>query len=282
MRPREYLYMLGLKPNFRFFPTRIESIGTYEGKEVFFYQWMRPKSKLISINPDEIAELKEFINEGDFAIDVGAHIGDSTLPIALACGKTGTVLAFEPNFVTFSVLSKNASLNSDLTNIIPLPFACTENTASLDFSYSDPWLSNGGDKENQSWKHGHAFNIPVDGIDPATIVTEKYGNISSRLKFIKIDAEGFDYDVLKQLSSLIDITRPFIKFEIAKFTTEVNRNNLWAFFKNRRYELIVINDSECRSKTGSYKTGSLQGRYAKKEDFFHGITLDIFAKPIIE
>ena len=34
---------------------------------------------------------------------IGAHIGDTTLPIALAAGKKGFVLALEPNPYVFHV-----------------------------------------------------------------------------------------------------------------------------------------------------------------------------------
>ncbi|RRB02774.1 hypothetical protein [Larkinella rosea] len=44
-------------------------------------------------------------------------MGDTTM--AFAVGKTGLVLAFDPNPLVFKILEKNASLNKDQTNIEP-------------------------------------------------------------------------------------------------------------------------------------------------------------------
>jgi FkbM family methyltransferase len=47
---------------------------------------------------------QRFLTKGAVAIDIGAHTGDTTVPMALAAGNTGLVLAFEPNQYVYKIL----------------------------------------------------------------------------------------------------------------------------------------------------------------------------------
>ena len=105
MKLKNIFHALGLKSSVRFFGAERVVIGEYKNSPLSFYQWRTPKSSDVTLNLAEVDELKSFISEGDIAIDVGAHIGDSTLPIALACGSSGGVYAFEPNPIVFSILA---------------------------------------------------------------------------------------------------------------------------------------------------------------------------------
>src|SRR5258705_7209388 len=62
-----------------------------------FANWQNPLINPYVLTSREIDFFKEFITEGSFVIDVGAHVGSITVPMALAAGKNGTVLALEPN-----------------------------------------------------------------------------------------------------------------------------------------------------------------------------------------
>jgi len=49
--------------------------------------------------------------KGDLAVDIGANIGDTTVPMALVAGSEGMVLGFECNPVIFEILAVNEKLN---------------------------------------------------------------------------------------------------------------------------------------------------------------------------
>src|SRR5260370_27077074 len=51
--------------------------------------------------------IRPYLTPGSIAIDVGAHIGNFTLPMARALGSTGVVLAFEPFPQVFDCLDAN-------------------------------------------------------------------------------------------------------------------------------------------------------------------------------
>ena len=258
-----------LRPSIQLFPTTKVSVGTINSKNIEFFQWRTPKSRDVIVEPSEIAELKDFISPGDVAIDVGAQIGDSTLPIALACGPTGHVFAFEPNPICFSVLAKNSFLNVQLTRITPIPFACSEADESVVFNYSDRWLANGGDKSLFGMGHGHQFPVPVDGVHPLNFLEEHYAQELQRLRYIKIDVEGLDLMVLRQFEPRIIKNAPFIKFEIAKFTSAKMRAELVKFFEDKPYKFYHV-DNEKRRLFGSPIDTSM---FSKTESF------DVFCVP---
>ena len=74
-----------------------------------YAQWLHPRETGKRISQESVDELRRFLSPGDVAIDIGAHTGDSTIPIALAVGKTGCVLALEPNKYVFPVLERTPS-----------------------------------------------------------------------------------------------------------------------------------------------------------------------------
>lgn len=268
MRLKEFFYLLGFKPNTQFYAHRVERIDV-EGEPVDFAQWLAPKTPKMQVEAGELAELRRFLSAGDFAVDVGAHIGDSTLPIALACGATGAVLALEPNPLTFAVLAANASLNPGRTNIVPLPFAATDEDCVLQFDYGDPWLSNGGGHAGVSkWRHGSAFSIPVNGTNVARLLRGKFADRLPRLRYIKIDVEGSDYSVVQSLAEIITAHRPHIKLEVGRPTTLQDRQGIEAFFGRNGYELRLVVDRR-----------SLFGPKLTHEHLYGKATIDVFAIP---
>lgn len=269
MKFKEIFYFLGMKPNFKFASSRKIKVGAWRGVDVFFYHWEIPKFKPYKLINNEVDELASFLSPGDMAVDIGAHVGDSTLPIALAVGRKGAVFAFEPNPVVYQVLSMNAFLNTSLTNIIPVPFASTDHDAQMIFGYSTEYLANGGDKSELGVKGGHAFRISVNGKNPIDILVDRTHGDLSKIRYIKIDVEGYDYYVLKQFENFVNDFKPYIKFEIAKFTTKDKREALWRYFESKPYELRLVDES-----------GKLFGSIVEKKDFFQQRTCDIFCAPM--
>lgn len=268
MRLKEFFYLLGLKPNYQFYGYEEQDV-LVEGHAVQFAKWLAPKMPPLAIEPHEMSELRSFIREGDFAIDVGAHVGDSTLPIALACGASGAVLALEPNPATFAILAANSALNPGKTNIIAMPFAATAQDCTMTFDYGDPWLSNGGDHTGVSkWRHGSAFSIPVRGKNINELLREKFSHLLKNLRYIKIDVEGNDFSVVQSLASVIEEFRPHIKLEVGRPTSEADRHGIAQYFQAQNYALhLVVNRK------------TLFGPLLANENLFGAVTIDVFAIP---
>ena len=198
----------------------------------------------MTITDEQISAYKELINPGDFCIDIGAYTGDSTIPMALAAGTDGCTLALEPNPHVYHVLEKNARSNQHVANIKTMMAAATSKEGFTQFEYSDSDYGNGGRHENiGALKHGHAFKMDVFGVDLAAELKSDYANFLPKLKFIKVDTEGYDLYVLRSLSDIIQIYQPCVKTEIFKQTSTGYRMELFSFFLENGYEIFKI-DSE--------------------------------------
>jgi FkbM family methyltransferase len=213
---------------------------------VQYAQWNHPHERPKTISQEAVEQYRRFIAEGDFCIDIGAHTGDSTLPIALAAGVTGAVLALEPNPYVFPILEKNARLNRGRTRILPMLAAAVETEGEMTFEYSDSGYCNGGRHEGISpLKHGHAFQLTVHGVNLPREMRSDYADLLPRLRFIKVDAEGYDLYVIHSLAELIDEFRPCVKTELYKYTSRESRAALISFFTERGYRVYRIAEEPC-------------------------------------
>src|SRR5438270_7754267 len=204
MKLKEIFYGLGLKPRVREYPFEIDSVKLPREGELKFARWQHPNERRKDFSQASIDALRAWLKPGDVAIDIGAHTGDTALPMALAAGPTGAVFALEPNPYVFKVLVANAGLNKDKTRIIPLNFAATPEDGSFEFEYSDPGFCNGGRHEGISaWQHTHFFKLPVTGKNLLNYLKREHPAELSRVRFIKIDTEGFDRQVAASIRELL-------------------------------------------------------------------------------
>ena len=95
---------------------------------------------------------------GDIIVDIGAGRGEDAFVFSKAVGPSGRVWAIEPHPVSFAVLKKLCELN-ELTNVVPLNYACVDAPAGLQIETLPVWESNyvrSGDPSATSW--------PVEGV----------------------------------------------------------------------------------------------------------------------
>jgi FkbM family methyltransferase len=208
---------------------------------VHYAQWMHPKETTKVISSDLIQGYQQYIGEGDFCIDIGAHSGDTTLPMAVAAGKAGCVLALEPNPYVYHVLQKNSRANTHVGNIITMQAAAAREEGFMEFEYSDAGFCNGGRHEGiSSFSHGHAFKLSVFTVDLTNELRSDYSEYLPKLKFIKVDAEGYDLFVLQSLSTIIKEYNPVIKAEVFKKTSARYRADLLSFLSEMGYSVFKI------------------------------------------
>jgi len=153
--------------------------------------------------------LESMINEGNLVFDVGANIGDLTLNMAKKLGTEGKVYAFEPDPTNFEILKQNISRNS-LKNIQLNNIGFGSESGSFQLHRIDDRnrgrnriLPNENDSTNSS-------SVKISTID--NFVAEN--NISS-IDLIKIDVEGFEYNVLKGAKNTLKQLKPKLFVEIS-------------------------------------------------------------------
>ncbi len=215
MKLKQLPYLLGLQPGPKSYGFEIKKFDLPNDGTIEYAQWLHPKESRKESRQESVDALRKFLSPGDVAIDIGAHSGDSTIPIALAVGNGGCVLALEPNRYAFAVLKKNSELNAAKTNIVPLMFAATPEDAEMEFQYSDSGFCNGGRFQGMSrWIHGHAFKLKVQGRNLHAFLQKEFPHLLPRIRFIKTDTEGYESEVLRSLENLLSECKPFLKVEV--------------------------------------------------------------------
>lgn len=270
MKLKEVFYLLGFKPAPKTYGFEICEFQLPADGTISYARWLHPRERRKAIEQTEIDELRKFLAPGDAALDIGAHTGDTTIPMALAVGRSGAVFALEPNKYVFEVLRKNSELNPEKTNIVALKFAATETDGEFEFSYSDAGFCNGGLHKNFSvLRSAHAFKLKVEGRNLMNFLRENYPRAIEKIRFVKVDAEGYDLSVLKSLEKLLASQKPYVKAEIYKLSPSAERADFFRFMKNLGYEIYRVASEE------NYR-GELIGTPEEMEKWRH---FDIFCVP---
>ncbi len=234
----------------------LEDFGTVE-----YAQWQHPFEEEKSITAENVAFYRSLTQAGGLIIDIGAHTGDTTVPMALADGPQGAVLALEPNRYVYKILQKNADLNKELTNIIPLPYAATEEAGKFEFNYSDASFCNGGFlSQIENHRHHHNYTLDVEGVQLEPYLRKHHADLLEQLQLIKVDAEGYDKEILKTISGLIEQYRPAIMAECYKRLNQQEREELYDVITRFGYQLYYIEDFEAGSRKVALKREDMMQR----------------------
>ena len=140
----------------------------------------------------EVATMRELLAPGDIVIDVGANIGDLTLPLARYVGDAGRVFAIESHAEVFNVLCANLALNG-ITNTRPI----------------NAFVADAADANTVSAWGEHAFVSQTWGAQRIALDDLDLPNC----KLIKVDVDGHELEVLKSGEMAIERHRPFLYIE---------------------------------------------------------------------
>lgn len=143
---------------------------------------------------------KRYLKPGDVFLDIGANIGYFTRLVSNIVGKEGVVHAFEPMPSALCLLKKNTET---LKNVVLHEIALSDQQGTSSFSvrkYGDT-SSLGRDPTA-----AQVIRVEIDTIDNVFKETD-------RIDMIKIDVEGFEYEVLKGAIKTIRSKRPLLYFE---------------------------------------------------------------------
>lgn len=141
----------------------------------------------------EVAMMRQFLHAGDTVIDVGANIGDLTLPLAQMVGDAGKVYAFESHAENYNVLCANLALNG-VVNVLPI-------NAFVASSPSVPTGSPVWGPDAYVSRRWETRFVPLDSLD------------LSAISLLKIDVDGNELDVLQSGAMQIERFRPVLYFE---------------------------------------------------------------------
>lgn len=156
----------------------------------------------------EVRLLTSLVRPGDIVLDVGAHIGTISIPLAKAVGPEGLLIAFEAQRSVFYNLSTNVHLNG-LENVLArncMVGATAGSVSLMDIAWKDQRNSGG-------------FSIPIGARSPQSyrgtpvIVLDDALRDLPRCRLVKMDIEGHEPEALRGMAETIRRLKPAIYLE---------------------------------------------------------------------
>lgn len=159
------------------------------------------------------------IKEGDVVLDIGANIGYYAVLFAEKTGKTGKVIAIEPDPINFEILQKNIKENK-LFNVVAVQAAVGNENKKMEIfkskeNFGDHRMWNQNplpDKPESPLKEGGQFRKSKE------VFCRRLDDLLKELEyqkidFIKMDVQGFESLVVKGGEKVIEKNKPIIFFE---------------------------------------------------------------------
>ena len=236
---------LKLKRTFKEYGYEIKTFSIKDIGKVEYAQWLHPFEGPKEVTDSNVNFYRQLARPGAMIIDIGGHTGDTTVPMALAVGKGGLVLALEPNKYVYKILEKNSRLNQAHTNIIPVCFAATSEDGDFVFNYSDASFNNGGFlSEIHTKNHHHNYTLKVTGKNLQHYLLKNYSKELEKLELIKVDAEGYDKEILKTIPEILSRYKPKLMVECYKRLDQAERFELFDIIHGHGYTLYYLENFE--------------------------------------
>ena len=150
--------------------------------------------------------LARYLHEGSVCYDIGANVGFFTILAARLVGETGRVYAFEPLPDNLDALRRNLELNG-FANVEVIDAAVSDRDGTAELGIGTSSLDSGL-VEYEVARHSQHITVRVMRLD--------HGELS-RPTFVKIDAEGAEFAVLRGMRTLLEAPRPTILCEMHNY-----------------------------------------------------------------
>jgi FkbM family methyltransferase len=163
-----------------------------------------------SYETDEIAWVRRLLKPGDVGLDVGAHIGFFTMQLAAMVGPSGRVYAFEPFDENAELLERSVAENRFGERVVFTRAAVGAASGSVTLTFAAETLNSGGAyllRDGAAPLTGNiARQVPLIALDQLTLPRP--------VRFIKMDVEGAEPQVLRGAERLLSNDRPVILSEL--------------------------------------------------------------------
>lgn len=185
---------------------------------------------LKSYEKDRMSYLINNGKKSNIFIDVGAHIGFYSI---LTSDYFNQVYSFEPNFRNYQKLLKNIKQNKLERKIRTFNHGLGEKQQKLKgiSANKGELIQTSGFSISQNNKTGEDVLI-LKGDDVIKLVNEDIT--------LKIDVEGYEYNVLKGLEAILHNNNCFIQIEI----WDKNLKNVLSFLENLNYQKLITIDGD--------------------------------------
>lgn len=158
----------------------------------------------------EMAELKfvgRYLTSGDNAFDIGANVGVFSAVMGLATAGGGRVTAFEPVPSNVVRLKQNLERNQ-LTNVDIRAIALGSGEAELEIHLAEDAAYHSFGPIQKPFRSVRCLKVPVRRLDS---VWREIG--APTVRFVKIDVEGAEEEVLNGAKEFLTACRPVVLIE---------------------------------------------------------------------
>lgn len=180
----------------------------------------------------DVQGLMQHMNlQGSVCLDIGANIGLHTIAMSHYVGDSGKVFAFEPEAHNFQLLRQNLRMN-EADNVIALKSAVGSRESTCRLSLNS---SNFGDHRvsTDESANGNFQEVPLITIDGQLRELP-----DGAVKFIKIDVQGFEYEVMQGMTATLNRNPDaiiFIEvFPLALRGAGTSATELMQFFRDQK------------------------------------------------
>lgn len=192
--------------------------------ELQIYESHEPLTTHLMIN-----ELKQDM----ICVDLGSNIGYYAVIESNLIGETGKIFAIEPSPVNFPVLKSNLE-NQKMNNFLAFNIAIGDKNEEMEFIISSKsnWskIRMNNEKINPEDK---IIKIPVKTLD--SFVNE---NNITKIDILRMDVEGFEYNILLGANKILEKFKPKIFVEIHKMYLGKGKTyEIFNELKNKGYEI---------------------------------------------
>ncbi len=172
-------------------------------KRIYYRRQIR-RGTFVSPEPD-YRILSKFVSSGDWVIDIGANVGHYTKRFSELVGATGRVIAIEPVPTTFSLLASNVQSFAH-TNVTLINAAVSDklDVVGMSIPQSTAGLYN--------YYEAHCDPDRESNLAVLTVALDLLP-IKQRITLVKIDAEGYESQVLAGMRKMIENHRPVLIVE---------------------------------------------------------------------
>ena len=144
--------------------------------------------------------MTRYLSLGDVAVDVGANLGTTVLPLAHAVGPTGKVIAFEPQPLMAHCLQTSLTLN-EIFHAQVTTAAVAERSGWA--RIPTPGVAQGGNYGSMRLSDV-GLQVPVISLDDLDL---------PNLKLLKIDVEGLEWAVIQGAHKQLMQHKPILYLE---------------------------------------------------------------------
>ncbi|MBI4142460.1 FkbM family methyltransferase [Candidatus Uhrbacteria bacterium] len=165
---------------------------------------------------ETIRAYERILRPGDVVLDIGAHIGAHTLPMARRVGPQGCVVAIEPTASAFRKLTRNIAANSDVCDRVRavqahLIGSGDERSATPSGGLFSSWPLRRTDDLHPIHR---GRRESTEGAERVTIDALLERLAIPKVHFVKMDIDGVECTVLSGAKALLEHHRPRFIMEL--------------------------------------------------------------------